>query len=80
MSKWYNQGLLWDNFALYGSGDTTEDDMMKAGYAGAFTHNWDYPFRNGDDSINIVSEADKIAQTNAVPAKNVNVGAIEAEA
>jgi putative aldouronate transport system substrate-binding protein len=25
--------------------------MMKAGYVGAFTHNWDYPFRNGDDSI-----------------------------
>lgn len=52
LNKWYNQGLLWDNFALYGSGDTTEDDMMKAGYVGAFTHNWDYPFRNGEDSIN----------------------------
>ena len=25
---------------------------MKAGYVGAFTHNWDYPFRNGTDSIN----------------------------
>lgn len=52
LNKWYNQGLMWDNFALYGSGDTTEDDMMKAGYVGAFTHNWDYPFRNGEDSIN----------------------------
>ncbi len=52
LNKWYNQGLLWDNFALYGSGDTTEDDMMKAGYVGAFSHNWDYPFRNGEDSIN----------------------------
>ncbi len=52
LNKWYNQGLLWDNFALYGSGDSTEDDMMKAGYVGAFTHNWDYPFRNGADSIN----------------------------
>ena len=47
------RSLLWDNFALYGSGDTTEDDMMKAGYVGAFTHNWDYPFRNGEDSINV---------------------------
>ncbi len=53
LNKWYNQGLLWDNFALYGSGDTTEDDMMKAGYVGAFSHNWDYPFRNGEDSINV---------------------------
>ena len=51
LNKWYNEGLLWKDFALYGSGDATEDDMMKAGYVGAFQHNWDYPFRNGDDSI-----------------------------
>ncbi len=53
LNKWYNAGLMWDNFALYGSGDTTEDDNLKAGYIGAFTHNWDYPFRNGVDSINV---------------------------
>ena len=52
LNKWYNMGLMWNDFALYGSGDTTEDSMMKAGYVGAFTHNWDYPFRNGEDSIN----------------------------
>ena len=52
LNKWYNEGLMWKDFALYGSGDTTEDDMLKAGYVGAFTHNWDYPFRNGEDSIN----------------------------
>ena len=52
LNKWYNDGLMWKNFALYGSGDTTEDDNMKAGYVGAFTHNWDYPFRNGVDSVN----------------------------
>lgn len=52
LNKWYNMGLMWDDFALYGSGDTTEDSMMKAGYVGAFTHNWDYPWRNGEDSIN----------------------------
>ncbi len=52
LNKWYNAGLMWNDFAIYGEGDTTEDDMMKAGYVGAFTHNWDYPFRNGDDSIN----------------------------
>ena len=51
LNKWYNDGLMWDDFALYGSGDSTEDDMMKAGYVGAFTHNWDYPYRNGEDSI-----------------------------
>ena len=52
LNQWYHEDLLWNDFALYGSGDTTEDDYMKAGYVGAFTHNWDYPFRNGDDSIN----------------------------
>ena len=52
LNKWYNAGLVWKDFALYGSGDTTEDSYMKAGYVGAFTHNWDYPFRNGEDSIN----------------------------
>lgn len=52
LNKWYNMGLMWDDFALYGSGDTSEDSYMKAGYVGAFTHNWDYPYRNGDDSIN----------------------------
>jgi len=51
INKWYNDGLIWKDFALYGSGDATEDDMMKAGYVGAFTHNWDYPWRNGTDSI-----------------------------
>lgn len=52
INKWYNEGLIWKDFALYGSGDPTEDNMMKAGYVGAFIHNWDYPYRNGDDSIN----------------------------
>jgi putative aldouronate transport system substrate-binding protein len=51
LNEWYNEGLMWNDFYLYASGDTTEDDMMKAGYVGAFTHNWDYPWRNGDDSI-----------------------------
>ena len=51
LNKWYNDGLLWNDFALYQAGDTTEDNMMKAGYVGAFTHNWDYPYRNGEDSI-----------------------------
>ena len=52
LNKWYNQGLIWKDFALYGSGDTTEDDKIKAGYVGAFMQSWDQPFRNGDDSYN----------------------------
>ena len=51
LNQWYNEGLLWDDFALYSSGDSTEDDMIKAGYVGAFMHNWDYPYRDGENSI-----------------------------
>ena len=51
LNKWYNEGLVWKDFAEYPSGDTHEDDMMKAGFVGAFQHNWDYPYRGGEDSI-----------------------------
>jgi putative aldouronate transport system substrate-binding protein len=51
LNEWYNAGLIWKDFPMYGSGDKTEDNMMKAGYVGAFIHNWDYPYRDGDNSI-----------------------------
>ena len=51
LNTWYNEGLVWKDFALYGSGDTTEDNMIKSGFVGAFMHNWDYPYRSGNDSI-----------------------------
>ena len=50
LNQWYNEGLMMEGFALTESSD--EDSYMKAGYVGAFMHNWDYPFRNGEDSIN----------------------------
>lgn len=51
LNKWYNEGLIWKDFPLYGAGDSTEDNLLKAGYVGAFIHNWDYPYRMGEDSI-----------------------------
>ncbi len=51
LNKWYNEGLIWKDFPLYPAGDATEDNLIKAGYVGAFMHNWDYPYRNGEDSI-----------------------------
>lgn len=51
LNDWYNKGLIWQDFALYGDGDTTEDNMMKAGYVGAIIHNWDYPYRDGDNGV-----------------------------
>ena len=52
LNKWYNMGLLWNDFALYGSGDETENDMIKAGYVGSFMNSWDQPFRDGENSFN----------------------------
>lgn len=51
LNKWYNEGLVWKDFSLYPAGDETEDNLMKAGYVGAFIHNWDYPYRNGENGI-----------------------------
>jgi putative aldouronate transport system substrate-binding protein len=73
LNDWYNAGLVWKDFPLYGSGDKTEDNLMKAGYVGAFMHNWDYPYRDGDNSINnsikraVGPEADYVA---VMPFKN----------
>ena len=52
LNKWYNEGLVWKDFGLYNDSEQ-EDNNMKAGYVGAFMHNWDYPFRNGEDCINL---------------------------
>jgi putative aldouronate transport system substrate-binding protein len=51
LNEWYNQGLIWPDFPLYGPGDKTEDNLIKAGYVGAFMHNWDYPYRDGANGI-----------------------------
>ncbi len=51
LNEWYNAGLIWKDFPLYGAGDRTEDNMIKAGYVGSFQHNWDYPYRDGQEGI-----------------------------
>ena len=57
LNKWYNDGLIWKDFALSSADDTSEDDNIKAGFVGAFIHNYDYPFRGGVDSINATLKA-----------------------
>lgn len=57
LNKWYNDNLMWKEFALYANGDSKPDDLCKAGFVGAFIHNYDYPFRNGADSFNAVLKA-----------------------
>lgn len=52
LNEWYNEGLIWKDFPLYPADDkTTYDNQLKAGYVGAFIHNWDYPYRDGDNGI-----------------------------
>jgi len=51
INEWYNNGLIWKDFGLYKEGDTTEDNLIKAGYVGSFIHNWDYPYRDGENGI-----------------------------
>ena len=50
LNKWYNEGLIWKDFGQYND-STEEDNNLKAGFVGAFMHNWDYPFRGEADSI-----------------------------
>ncbi|MDR1641835.1 MAG: extracellular solute-binding protein [Clostridiales bacterium] len=51
INEWYNKDWVWKDFALYPSGDPTEDNMIKSGFVGSFMHNWDYPYRGGDTGI-----------------------------
>jgi len=51
LNEWYNEGLIWKDFPLYKAGDKTVDNLIKAGYVGAFIHNWDYPYRDGENGI-----------------------------
>jgi len=51
LNKWYNDGLILQDFSLYTAGDDTVKNLMKAGYVGAFEANWDNPYRDGEESI-----------------------------
>ncbi|MDR3173478.1 MAG: extracellular solute-binding protein [Treponema sp.] len=51
LNKWYNENLIWKDFALYSSGDTTQDNFTKSGYVGSFMQNWDVPYRDGRNSF-----------------------------
>jgi putative aldouronate transport system substrate-binding protein len=57
LNKWYNENLIWKDFALYGSGDTTQDNLTKSGYVGAFMQNWDVPYRDGKNSFSAALHA-----------------------
>lgn len=45
LNKMYNEGLVDTQFMLY-KDDTDSDNLIKSGFAGAFIHNWDQPYRD----------------------------------
>jgi putative aldouronate transport system substrate-binding protein len=67
INQWYNENLVWKDFYLYPDGDPMQDNLLKAGYVGAYMQNWNYPYRDGKNSIsaalhaNVGPDADFIA-------------------
>lgn len=55
LNGWYNEGLMWNDFAI--SETSVGEDLIKAGFVGAFCQNYDMPFRNGVDSYNAILKA-----------------------
>ena len=75
LNQWYNEGLIWKDFGQYND-STEEDNKMKAGFVGAFQHNWDYPFRGEADSIesNLIRNVGENAAFVAVDCFQNNAG------
>jgi len=50
LNKWFNDGLIHPDFALFVSGDDTADNLVKAGFVGAIaSHSFDQPYRGDAD-------------------------------
>jgi len=47
LNKWFNDGLIHPDFALFSTGDDTPDNFIKAGFVGAIaSHSFDQPYRD----------------------------------
>lgn len=57
VNGWYNENLVWKDFYLYNDADPTVDNMLKAGFVGAYMSNWDYTYRGGAASISVAMHA-----------------------
>ena len=56
LNRWFNEGLLWEPFSLYASGDAVVGDLLRLGFVGSFVSNWDYPFRPSEAIITTMQE------------------------
>ncbi|MCL1925180.1 MAG: hypothetical protein FWF50_06305 [Defluviitaleaceae bacterium] len=68
LNRWFNNGLLWNDFILHEPGDSMGDDLIRLGYVGSAILNWDMPFRPADAVMenlheNVGPEANFIAIT-----------------
>jgi len=53
LNKWFNDGLIHSDFALFGTGDDRPDNLIKAGFVGAIaSHSFDQPYRGDADGWN----------------------------
>ena len=50
LNKWFNDGLLHPDFALFDASNDTADNMLRSGFVGALAgHSYDQPYRDGAD-------------------------------
>jgi len=50
LNRWYHEGLIHPDFALFGQGNETPDNFIRSGFVGALAgHSWDQPYRGGGD-------------------------------
>jgi len=69
MNKWYNEGLIFKDFALMRVADDFYN-LIKSGVVGAFCQNWDFPYRT---DINILGDLRKnVPEANYVPISVTN--------
>jgi len=56
LNSWFNEGLIFSEFAYYGPGDSIPDDLVRLGFVGSMIHNWDIPFRPAERFITEMRE------------------------
>jgi putative aldouronate transport system substrate-binding protein len=50
-NRWFNQGLIWQDFVYHTADSPVGADQIRLGFVGAYIANWDLPFRAADGMI-----------------------------
>jgi len=51
LNRWFNMGLIWEDFPLHDPNDPRAANLKIMGFVGAFSGNWDWPFRTAPGII-----------------------------